>query len=241
MRAFVSISLLLAAFGLAPAGATDVHNYAKGEYLTIRGGLAPNKQLALAAHGGDEEGNGDPFHVWLMAEPGHRKLVRLSHIGDDNILDTGPGAYHAFWSQDSRRVGIVFRSSRHEVTLNLYRIDGRRAQEIAGPSLFKEVTSREVTEDDGLRVRNAIVEWHAGNRFVVREFLAFVVDDDDKLTKLLGKFGTVTGKPDGGKISIQFFAHAECELLPDNSTRVIDLTPGKPGDADTWWDQPRKR
>src|SRR5262249_52367850 len=107
MRARLAISLLIAACLAAPAGATDVHNYGKTEYLTIRGGLAPNKQVALAAHGGDDQGNGDPFRVWLMAEPGHRKLVKLDHTGDDNILDTGPDSYHAFWSPDSRRVGVA--------------------------------------------------------------------------------------------------------------------------------------
>ena len=34
----------------------------------------------------------------------------------------------------------------------------------------------------------------------------------------------------------KFVASAECELLPGDRTRVIDLTPGKPGDADKWWD-----
>lgn len=240
MRAVASLSLLIAACLLVPAGATDVRNYAKHEYLTIRGGLAPDKRVSLAAHGGNEEGNGDAFHIWLMAEPAHRKLVPLSHIVDDNILDSGPDSYHAFWSPDSRRVGVAFRSSRHEATLNLYRIEGRRAQEIAGPNLFKEVTSRALVDDDGLRSRNAIVEWGPGNRFVFREYLSFVVDDD-KLARLLGKYGTVTEKLDGGRLYIQFFANAACELLPDNSTRVIDLTPGKPGDADTWWDMPRTR
>src|SRR5262249_19666335 len=149
---------------------------------------------------------------------------------------TAPDAYHAFWSKDSRHVGVAFRSSRHEVTLNLYRIDGRRAHEIASPSLFKEVTSREVRDDDSLRARNAIVEWRDGNRFTFREFLSFVVDDDG-LAKLLGKYATVE-KIDGGKLYVQFFAHAECELLPGDRVRVIDLKPGKPGDADGWWDKP---
>jgi hypothetical protein len=218
---------------LAPAGATSVHNYAKGEYLVIRDGLAPDKQVSLASHGGDEQGNGDAFHVWLMAEPAHRKLVALGHVSYDNILDTAPDAFHAFWSKDSRHVGVAFRSSRHEVTLNLYRIEGRRAREIAAPSLFRAVTGREVGDNDSLRARNAIVEWRDGNRFTFREFLSFIVDDDS-LAKSLGKYATVE-KVDGGKLYIQFFAHAECELLSDDRTKVIDLAPGKPGDADDWW------
>ena len=85
--------------------------------------------------------------------------------------------------------------------------------------------------------RNAIVEWKSGNRLVVREFLAFVADNDN-LLKLLGKYGTLVEKMDGGKFYIQFFANAECELLGGDRTRVIDLVPGKPGDADDWWDKP---
>jgi hypothetical protein len=238
MRAPVLKTLAVAAcLALVPVAATSVYNYAKGEYVVIRGGLAPNKQFSLASHGGDEQGNGDAFRVWLMAEPAHRKLVALDDINADNILDTAADAFHAFWSSDSRRVGVAFRSSRHEVTLNLYRIDGRRAHEIAAPSLFKEVTSREVTDEDGLRVRNAIVEWKSGNRFSYREFLGFVVDDD-RLSKLLGKYGSIAEKLDGGKLYVEFFANAECELLPGDRVRVIDLTPGKHGDADGWWDKP---
>jgi hypothetical protein len=238
MRLSLPISLAVAAcLAAAPAHATSEYSYAKGEYVIIRGGLAPDKQLSLAAHGGDGQGNGDAFHVWLMSEPAHRKLGPLDDIKDDNILDTAADAFHAFWSSEQHRVGVAFRSSRHEVTLNLYRIDGRRAHEIAAPSLFKEVTSREVEEADGLRARNAIVEWKSGDRFVLREFLAFVVDND-RLLKLLGKYGTLAEKMEGGKLTIQFFANAECELRGGDRVRIIALTPGKPGDADTWWDKP---
>lgn len=222
------------ALALAPAGATSNHEYAKGEYAIIRDGLAPNKQLSLASHGDGELGD-DHFHVWLMSEPAHRKLVALDDISDDNNLDTAPDAYHAFWSKDSRRVGVAFRSSRHEVTLNLYAIDGRRAHPIKSPDLFKEVTGREVGDDDGLRQRISVVEWKSGNRFVLREFKSFVVDDD-RLLKLFGKYGSLAEKMEDGKLFIQFFANAECEWLADNRVHVIDLTPGKPGDADKWWD-----
>ena len=231
---FPLTSLAIAAcLALAPAGATSNHQYAKGEYGVIRDGLAPDKQLSLASHGDGELGD-DHFHVWLMTEPAHRKLVALDSIGDDNHLDTAPEAYHAFWSKDSRRVGVAFRSSRHEVTLNLYRIEGRRADLIKGPDLFTEVMSREVKDEDGLRQRISMVEWKSGNRFVLREFKSFVVDDD-RLLKLFGKYGSLAEKMEDGKLFIVFSADAECELLPGDRTRVIDLKPGKPGDADHWW------
>jgi len=237
MRPSLPIPLAIAAcLAVAPARATSEYQYGKNEYVIIRGGLAPNRQLALATHGGGERGD-DGFHVWLMAEPAHRRLAALDNINTDNILDTAADAFHAFWSSDSRHVGVAHRSSRHEAPLDLYRIDGRRAHLIAGPDLFKEVTSREATYDDGLRQRISIVEWKSGNRFVLREYKSFVADGDG-LLKLLGKYGFLAEKMEDGKFFIQFFANAECELLAGDRVRVVDLAPGKPGDADTWWDKP---
>jgi len=215
-----------------PAGATSNHEYAKGEYGIIRHGLAPNKQLSLAAHGEGELG-GDNFDVWLMAEPAHRKIVALDSIADHN-LDTDPDAYHAFWANDSRHVAVAFRSSRHEVTLNLYRVEGRHAHLIKGPSLFREVAKRDVADEDDLRVFNSIVEWHAGNRFTLREFRSFVASDES-LVKLFGSYGRLADKLDDGRFAIEFYADAECELLPGDRYRIVDLHPGTPGAADNWW------
>ncbi len=233
LRYFVIAACLAAVF---PAHATSNHQYVKGDYAIIRGGLAPNKQVSLASRGEGELGD-ENFHVWVMAEPAHRKIAKLDDIGSENNLDTDPDAYHAFWSKDSRHVGVAFRSSRHEVTLNLYRIENRRAHLIAGPSLFKELTSREVADADGLRARNSIVEWHGGNRFLFREHLSFVTDDD-RLAKLFGAYGRVAEKLDDGRFLIEFYANAECELMSNDRARVVGLKPGKPGDADTWWQQP---
>ncbi|PWT84308.1 MAG: hypothetical protein C5B56_15860 [Proteobacteria bacterium] len=231
--AAISVSIALA---LMPARATSNREYAKGEYAVIRDGLAPNKQLSLASHGEDELGDGN-FRVWLMAEPAHRKIVALPDIGSDNNLDTAPDAYHAFWSKDSRQFAVAFRSSRHEVQLNLYRLDGRRVRPINGPSVFKEVTSRETTGADNLRQRISIVDWHVGNRFGLREARSFVASDD-ALARQFGTYGRVVEKLDDGRLVIEFFADAECELLPGDRYRVIDLKPGRPGDADTWWSKP---
>jgi hypothetical protein len=238
MKIAVAASLALLAFLMAclmaaPVAATSEHDYGKTEWLTIRHGRAPSGQLSLASHGAGTN-NDDAFHVWLMAEPTHRRIVTLDNISSSNNLDTDPDAYHAFWSKDSRRVGVAFRSERHEVTLNLYRIEGRTTHLLLGPSLFHEVTSRDVKQEDDLRVFNAIVEWHSGNRFLLREYRSFVADDDS-LVKLFGKFGRVSEKLDGGRVAIEFYADAECETLPGDRYRVVDLRPGKPGDADDWW------
>ena len=45
--------------GVTPARATDEHSYARDEFAIIRDGLAPGKQMSLASHGADENGNGD--------------------------------------------------------------------------------------------------------------------------------------------------------------------------------------
>jgi hypothetical protein len=34
------------------------------------------------------------------------------------------------------------------------------------------------------------------------------------------------------------YADAECELLPGDRTSVIGIKPGKPDDADSWWQKP---
>ena len=85
----------LFASAIVPARATDEHDYEKGEYAIIRDGLAPDKHKSLAAHGEGPGGHGD-FHVWMMAEPAHRKIEALADISDKNNLDTGPNAYHTF-------------------------------------------------------------------------------------------------------------------------------------------------
>jgi len=226
---------ILACLVAAPVGATSEHQYARGEYAIIRHGLAPNKQLSVASHGVGGFGH-DEFQVWLMAEPAHRKTMALDNISSENNLDTDPDAYHAFWSKDSRHVGVAFRSSRHEVTLNLYRVENRRAHLLAGPSLFKEATGREVEQEDDLRVFNAIVEWHGGDRFLLKEYRSFVANDDS-LAKLFGKYGRVTEKLDDGRLAIEFSAEAECEALPGDRYRIVELRPGKSGDAIDWWDK----
>jgi hypothetical protein len=95
-------------------------------------------------------------------------------------------------------------------------------------------SSREIKDADDLRVSNSIVEWHGGNRFRLREYQSFVASDD-RLTRLFGAYGRVAEKLEDRRLSIEFYADAECELLPGDRYRVIDLRPGKPGDAANWW------
>ena len=128
-----SVALILTCFGL-PAGATSVYDYKPKEYVVVDGGLAPNKRFAIAANGYGS------FHVYLMAEPAHKPIAALASIDNDAILDTGPSAYHAVWSPDSRHVAMHFRSDRHVLTMLLYEIRDGRPHLTDTPSLFGAAT-----------------------------------------------------------------------------------------------------
>jgi hypothetical protein len=212
----------------APAGATDEHDYDSREYAIIRDGLAPDKHKSLASHG-EGPGGRDHFHVWLMAEPSHRKIAALEDISDKNNLDTGPDAYHSFWSTDSRHVAVGFRSDRHVVELNLYAIEHFRAHLVPGPSLFREVTSRDVGSQDDLRTSFSEIEWRGPRRFVLREHRLFLARDAG-FARGLGAYGKQTDKTDDGRLFFEFSAEADCLLMPGNRYRVVDLRVGKFGE-----------
>jgi hypothetical protein len=231
MKVSCILSALLAAlflFAAMPAHATNEHEYAKGEYAINRDGLAPNKQMSLASHG-DGDGGRDNFHVWLMAEPAHRRISALDDISSSNNLDTGPDAYYAAWSPDSRHVAVSFRSDRHELQLNLYAIEKRRSRLVSGPSLFRDVTSRDVGAQDGLRESGANIEWRGPNRFVLKEHRLFLTKDAGFVQRL-GSYGRETDKSDDGRVFAEFSAEADCMLIPGNRYRIVDLRVGKFGE-----------
>jgi hypothetical protein len=220
------LSILAIFLALAtPARATDEHEYAKGEYLIIRDGLAPDKRVSLAAHAG-ADGNG--FHVWLMAEPAHRRIVPLAAI--EARLDTGPDSYRTTWSADSRHAGVSFRSDRHTWELNLYEIENRRAHLLTGPSLFSDVTNREIGSRDDVRTSFSTVEWHGAKRFLLREHL-LLRSADPGFARGLGAYGKETGQAamDGGTF-VEFSAEADCVVMPGHRYRIVDLRVGKFGE-----------
>jgi len=224
-RAILSVLAAFLALGLAPAGATDSHDYAKDEYAIIRDGLAPNKRMSFASLGADEDGKGE-FHVWLMREPAHRKLARLPGIGPEGILDTGPDAYHASWSADSRHAAVIYRSDRHAAEFNLYEVGGGRARLMSGPSLFKDVTSREPGRDDDLRRSWPAIAWKGTQRFLLTENRLFLTSDPG-FARMLGRYGRIGAKRDDGRSFVEFSAEADCIVLPGNRYRIVDLRVGK--------------
>jgi hypothetical protein len=227
-RLILAVLAAVITLGLAPAGATDSHDYAPDEYAIIRDGLAPSKRMSLASHGADENFKGE-FHVWLMAEPAHRKLARLPGIGPNGILDTGPNAYHAFWSADSRHVAVTYRSERHVVEFELYGTEGGRARRFSGPSLFKDVTSRDVRRGEDQRRGVPQFEWKGNGRFLFRESRLFVTSDAGFL-RMLGRYGRIGEKRDDGSFFVEFSAEADCILVPGNRYRIVDLRVGEFGD-----------
>lgn len=226
-RAILVVFALFFAGGLAPAGATDSHDYAKDEYAIIRDGLAPNKQMSLASHGADENGEGE-FHVWLMSEPAHRRIARLPGIGPEGILDTGPGAYHASWSADSRHVAVIYRSDRHVAEFNLYAVEGGRAFPMSGPSLFKDVTSRDPSANDDLRNSFPEFEWKGARRFLLKERRLFLTTDA-AFARMLGPYGRIGDERGDGGVFVEFSAEADCVLISGNRYRIVELRVGKFG------------
>ena len=221
-------TLFLLALGVLPARATDNHQYGKNEYAIVRDGLAPNRQLSLAAHGEGEFGDAN-FHVWLMAEPAHRKIMALEGVGENNILDTGPASYHASWSADSRHVALNFRSSRHVVEFNLYRIENRKSRQLTGPTLFREVAGRDVNDDDDLRSSIPTMVWRGPDRFTLSEHRLFVTQDAGFAGRL-GGYARVTDKLEEGRLVVEFSAEADC-VISGGGYRVVNIRVGKFDDA----------
>ncbi|MCP3440181.1 hypothetical protein [Bradyrhizobium sp. CCGUVB14] len=221
-----AVIALLLAFAASPALATAEHKYGKGEYAIILGGKAPNGKLSVAAHGEGDAGS-ENFRLSLMAEPGHRKLMTLDNVTDDNILDSAPDAFHAAWSAESRTVVVSFRSERHIVTLNVYAVDGARAKLLDGPDLFRDATGISADNAKDLDMRSSVpaLTWLAPRRFHLTDYRVFVTEDT-ALADKLGPLGKAS-KRDGGGNTIQFSAEADGELLPDGKIRMGKPQPGK--------------
>ena len=105
-----------------------------------------------------------------MAEPAHKPIAALASIDNDAILDTGPSAYHAVWSPDSRHVAVHFRSDRHVLTMLLYEIRDGRPHLTDTPSLFGAATKLPDTSDD-FEIRSDVtyLTWLSPTTFALKE------------------------------------------------------------------------
>ena len=120
-------------------------------------------------------------------------------------------------------------SERHVLELNLYAIEGRRAQLITGPTLFRDVTGRDVGSDENYGHRVSTITWTGARRFRLWERHLFSAADAGAL-RMLGRFGRVTDKRDDGRLMVEFVAEADCVLVAGNRYRIVDLRVGKFGE-----------
>lgn len=224
-RAILTVLATFLALATSPVRATDEHTYTRDEYAIIQNGLAPNQRMSLASHG-DGDGGRDNFHVWLMAEPSHRRLGRLDDIGSSNNPDTGPHAHRAMWAPDSRHVGVNWRSNRHVLELNLYAAENGRTRLISGPSLFRDVTSRDVGSEENFGYRVSTIEWIGPRRFRLSEHHRFKTGNPGFM-RLIGRYGKVKDTFDDGRSMVEFSAEADCVLIPGDRYRIVDLRVGK--------------
>jgi len=95
-----------------------------------------------------------------------------------------------------------------------------------GPSLFRDVTSRDVGAQDDLRESDANIEWRGPDRFVLREHRLFLTRDGG-FARRLGPYGKETDKTDDGRIFVEFSAEADCMLVSGHRYRIVDLRVGK--------------
>ena len=226
--ASVMLGLLLAGNLVAPARATSFHTYGKDDYARVGDGMAPNKKYSIAAHGHGEDGDED-FHLYLMEEPGHRKIGPLEEI--KSILDTAPEAFQAKWSANSRFVALLHRADRHLIELHLYRIENGRAYPITGPSLISAASGFDVETSKSvlLRAKSLELTWLGSGRFQLKEEGTLTAPPDIALP--LGKFGTAkdTSGPNDAPAPSQVIEYklvGECEIVDGEKFKVIGVKPG---------------
>ena len=224
--------------------ATDEYQYKPGEYLVAKDGLSPDKQFAIVC--GDNK-----FGVHLMDAKTKEILGELEEVAKG--LDTGPEAYRVHWSPDSKHVGICSREERHYATNVIYRIENRQAYVVKTPELRchavpdfcrleDKLSEEEMAEKNGGETdsiwkmqQNAggseIKKWLSPTRFIVFEEFEFKIKEHDPSASL-GKYAKVEKEEsydgsDGAIYRLSFKAEGECELLPDDESRVISTQPVK--------------
>jgi len=228
----------------ARLSATSEYDYKPGEYLVAKDGLSPDKQFAIVC--GD-----DKFGVYLMDAKTKERLGELEEVAKG--LDTGPDAYRVHWSPDSKHVGICSREERHYASNVIYRIENRQAHFVESPELRchavpdfcqleDKLTKEADAEKNGVETdaiwkieQNAggseIKKWLSPTRFIVFEESEFKVKQDDPSASLgtYAKVEKVKPNDDSGvdMYRISFKAEGECELMPDDKSRVMSTHPVK--------------
>jgi hypothetical protein len=210
-------------------------------------GSRRTKSILLSS--GDPDRKGGFGGVYSMDAQAKEVLGKLEDVA--TALDTAPEAYRAHWSPDSKHVGITSRADRHWADNVIYRIENRRAYFVERPELLCHAVPEfcSLTKELGLieevgnfgdcgnppcKVRqrsfySEIVKWISPTRFVIKEVSQFQVRDRDPSASL-GQYGEKleheTHEP-GDVYHVWFKAEGECELLPNDKTRVVSTRPIK--------------
>jgi hypothetical protein len=220
MKAVPLFALFLMSLAITTAAATSNYAYKRGEYAIVNRGMSPDGKHSIAAHGDGELGY-DNFHIYLMAEPGRRKIGPLEEIAE--ILDTGYEAYDANWSADSRFVAIAYRESRHIAVLNIYRVEARRAYPVAGPSLRQAAG---IGDESEVRSSAMSLEWIAPERFRLTEsgILLTARESAAKFGKYVSDHEPAVESAEDGRAFVDYHIEAECELSGDRY-KIVRLSP----------------
>src|SRR5882757_8395088 len=251
MKAAVALSLVF----VAHAGATATYDYKPGEFLVflrhllIDGGTSPDKKFSIVA-GKNKAGE---FEVYLRDAHTKKLIGQLEEVATG--LDSAPDAYRAHWAPDSKHVGITSRADRHWADNAIYRIENRRAYPVKTPELIchavpefcqltKELggalTEDQIYAEDTVgkpwKARqnssySGIVKWISPTRFVLREESQRQVKERDPSTTI-GQYGAAEKLEDESDESaplyhVGFDAEGECELLPNDNSRVLNTQPVK--------------
>ena len=244
-RAAIALSLAF----VAHAGATGTYDYKPGEFLVIDSRTSPDRKFSIVT-GETKDGE---FGVYLRDAQAKKLIGELEEVATG--LDSAPDAYHAHWAPDSKHVGITSRADRHWPVNVIYRIENRRAYPVKTPELLchavpefcqltKELggafTSDQIYGDSGTpkpwKARqnssySKIVKWISPTRFVVREGLEWQFKERDP-SAALGQYGEAEKLDEQSDESAALYetwfdAEGECELLPNDETRVLNTQPVK--------------
>lgn len=240
LRAAVALSLAF----VAHAGATARYDYKPGEFLVIDSGTSPDKKFSIVSG----ENKSGEFGVYLRDAQTKKLIGQLEEVATG--LDFAPDAYYAHWAPDFKHVGITSRADRHWADNAIYRIENRRAYPVKTPELLcravpefcqltKELggalTEDQIYAEDTVgklwKARqnssySEIVKWISPTRFVIREENQFQVKERDP-SATLRQYGEAEKLEDASDESaalyqVSFDAEGECELLPNDNSRVLN-------------------
>ncbi len=234
-HAFLAVVVLV--LGVIEVCATSTYYYKPGETLVVENGKSPDRKFSIVS---SADNSGDFVGIWLMDAQTKKLIGKLEEVSTG--LDSGPDAYRAHWSPDSKHVGISSRSDRHWMDNVIYRIENRRAYLVETPELIchavpdfcrleKELAAAQKIRQDGFY--SEITKWISPTRFVVRETSHWRVTERDRdPSAALAEYGDVE-KPGPGLdfYLVSFEAEGEYELLPTDKSRVISTHPVKKSDT----------